>query len=311
MSDWKIPCHQSPTRTQAPHRVRFNTFFIHLYTSDCPINAHSSCQLVKFADDSELMGRINNDCDEEYHHAIQQFVDWCDENYLHLNVSKTREMCIDFRKNKREPKPVFIKNEQVERVDTYKYLGLTFDSKLNWNDHVNTLVKKVNCRLYCLRKLKSFGVCPSLLLIFYNAVICSVVTFGAVCWGGNISSHDQGRLEKLVRKASRVVGLPLDTFERLCDKRRSRKIETILSDVTHPLRQEFVSRHNPRSGRYVQPRATTKRYGNSFVPTALRILNARHRRLWYSFLKTVITRLQRGSLALVSPTLLCSLPISG
>ena len=76
-----------------------------------------------------------------------------------LNVSKMKEMCIDFRKNQRCPKPVYIKGEAVERVDTYKYLSVVFDSKLNWKDIINSVrLKKVNSRMYCMRKLRSFGV---------------------------------------------------------------------------------------------------------------------------------------------------------
>ena len=85
-------------------------------------------------------------------------MNWYNKNYLYLNVSKTKEMCIDFRKNKRCPKPVYIKGETVERVETYKYLGVVFDSKLNWNENINSVLKKVNTRMYCLRKLRSFGV---------------------------------------------------------------------------------------------------------------------------------------------------------
>ena len=66
-----------------------------------------------------------------YHKQIENFVNWCDKNYLYLNVCKTKEMCIDFRKNKRCSKPVYIKGEAIERVETCKYLGLVFDSKLN------------------------------------------------------------------------------------------------------------------------------------------------------------------------------------
>ena len=67
-----------------------------------------------------------------YHKQTVNFVNWCDKNYLYLKVSKTKEMCIDLRKSQRCPKPVYIKGEAVERVDTYKYLGVVFDSKLNW-----------------------------------------------------------------------------------------------------------------------------------------------------------------------------------
>ena len=51
-----------------------------------------------------------------------------------------------------------------------------------------------------LRKLRSFGVNSDILETFYNAVICSIIAFGSVCWGGNISQFDRGRLEKILKK---------------------------------------------------------------------------------------------------------------
>ena len=49
-------------------------------------------------------------------------------------------------------------------------------------------------------KLRSFGVNSDMLVTFYNAVICSIIMFGSVCWGGNISKLDRGKLEKIVKK---------------------------------------------------------------------------------------------------------------
>ena len=70
-------------------------------------------------------------------------MNWCDKNYLYLNVSTTKEMCIDFRKSQRCPKPVYLKGEAVERVETYKYLGVVFGSKLNWKENINSVLKKL------------------------------------------------------------------------------------------------------------------------------------------------------------------------
>ena len=117
-----------------------------------------------------------------------------------------KEMYIDFRKNQRCLKPVYIKGEAVERVDTYKYSGIVFDGKLNWKENINSVLKKVNSRMYCMRKLRSFGVNSGMLVTFYNAVICSIM-FGSVCWDGNISKFNRGRLEKIVggRKKKQVM----------------------------------------------------------------------------------------------------------
>ena len=49
-----------------------------------------------------------------------------------------------------------------------------------------------------MRKLRSFGVNSDMLVTFYNAEICSLIMFGSVCWGRNMSKFDRGRLEKIV-----------------------------------------------------------------------------------------------------------------
>ena len=102
-------------------------------------------------------------------------MNWCDKNYLYLNVCKIKEMCIDFRKNQRCPKLICIKGEAVERVETFKYLGVVFDSELNWKDNMNSVLKKVNTRMYCLKKLRCFGVNSGMLVSCYNAVYYSVI----------------------------------------------------------------------------------------------------------------------------------------
>ena len=87
-----------------------------------------------------------------YRETIHWFVKWSEEHFLLLNVKKTKEMIIDFRRNQNPPTPFLINNE-VERVESYKYLGVTLDIALNWNPHIMNLLKKLNTRLYFLGTL--------------------------------------------------------------------------------------------------------------------------------------------------------------
>ena len=142
-------CHLLFVQSLVHLKAVFAPFLFSLYTADCR-STDELCPLVKFVDDTELVGKISNDEDARYHKQIENFVNWCDKNYLYLNVSKTKEICIDFRKNQRCPKSDHIKGEAVERVEIYKYLGVVFDGKLNWKENINPVLKKVNTRLYCL-----------------------------------------------------------------------------------------------------------------------------------------------------------------
>ena len=90
------------TNTGVPQGTVLAPFLFALYTADCR-STDESCPLVKFADDTELVGKISNDEDAKYYKQIENFVNWCDKNYLYLKVSKTKEMCIDFYKKSKMP----------------------------------------------------------------------------------------------------------------------------------------------------------------------------------------------------------------
>jgi hypothetical protein len=50
---------------------------------------------------------------------------WCQEN-LSLNVNKTKEMIVDFRKQQREHPPIHIDGTAVEKVESSSvYISLT------------------------------------------------------------------------------------------------------------------------------------------------------------------------------------------
>ena len=63
----------------------------------------TNARLDRFADDTAQIGQITDDDDRHYFQSITDFVQWCDDNLLGLNVGKTKEIIIYFRKNKTQP----------------------------------------------------------------------------------------------------------------------------------------------------------------------------------------------------------------
>ncbi len=59
------------------------------------MSSHSSTSIVKFADDTVVLGLINNDDEATYLDEVERLTSWCQDNCLSLNVSKTKELIVD------------------------------------------------------------------------------------------------------------------------------------------------------------------------------------------------------------------------
>ena len=94
--------------------------------------------------------------------------------FLQLNIGKTKEIIIEFRKKDVTPPPAMIKGSEVQRLTEYTYLGVILVTKLSWSNNIDYIIKKLNTRLYCMRKLHSFKVDKLMLCTFYNFVVSSV-----------------------------------------------------------------------------------------------------------------------------------------
>ncbi len=72
--------------------------------------------------------------------------------------------------------PLMISGTPVERVSSFKYLGVNISEDLTWTAHIQTQVKKARQRLYHLQQLRKFRVSPAILKTFYSGAIESVLT---------------------------------------------------------------------------------------------------------------------------------------
>ncbi|KAK9526326.1 hypothetical protein VZT92_015034 [Zoarces viviparus] len=65
-----------------------------LYTNSCT-SSHQSVKLLKFADDTTLIGLISGGDESAYRWETDHLVTWCRSNNLELNALKTVEMVVD------------------------------------------------------------------------------------------------------------------------------------------------------------------------------------------------------------------------
>lgn len=131
------------------------------YTNTCQSMLENRT-ILKFADDSDIVSPLD---DSDYSHGpvTEHFVRCCESN-LQLNISKTENMIVDFRRNSSTPDTTSTKGQTVEYVQSHKY----FDGAVCQKGH--------QC-LFCLRKLTSFDIAKTIMALFYWSFIVSVWFF--------------------------------------------------------------------------------------------------------------------------------------
>jgi len=130
-----------------------------------------------------------------------------------------------------------------------KFLGINFDSKLTWSDHVNYIMDKCNKRLNLLRAVSGnkWGASKKTLLILYRSLIRSILDYGDIALD-SMSDHNKRKLDSIQARALRVVcgavagtatsALQVDTGELPLQLRRSQHqlqyTVKVKSDNNHP-----------------------------------------------------------------------------
>ena len=257
------------TGTGAPQGCVLSPLLFTIYTNDCISNTRN-CQIIKYADDTAIIGNIVNDDESSYRKQITEFVEWCDNNFLELNVKKTKELIVDFRKIKPSTQKIVVKSENVEIVEKYKYLGTVIDDKLTGSDNIHQVYVKGIQRINLLRILNKLKIDNTILCLFYKSMIQSVLCFSIVSWFGNACVKDVSKLGKVIKMANRmnVSTIPINILYVNAVQKLTVKIR---SDCNHPLHSCYNLL--PSNRRLRMPTISTKRFRNSFVPSSIRLLN--------------------------------------
>ena len=71
-----------------------------------------------FADDTTAVGLSTDNDETAYREQVRDLAVWCKGNNLSLNVSKTKELIVDYRKRRAEQAPINIDGAVVEQVES-------------------------------------------------------------------------------------------------------------------------------------------------------------------------------------------------
>ncbi len=221
---------------------------------------------------TRLVGLISNRDETNYRSEVSRLAGWCSDNNLSLNVEKTKEIVVDFRRVHSLHAPLTINGATVERVSSTKFLGVHITEDLSWTNNTAALAKKAQQRLYFLRKLRRARAPAPIMCTFYRGTIESILTSCITVWYGACNTSCRKSLQRIVRAAEKIVGVSLPSLQDIYSTRLTRKALCIAGDPTHPTHNLFSLLPSGRRLRSLQAR--TNRLKDSFIHQAVRKLNS-------------------------------------
>ena len=172
------------------------------------------CKVRLFADDTGIF--INNTDFEtltvQSKYILEKLFLWCNHNKLIVNSDKT--CFIVFHANNKNAHRNFteikIQDNTIARVSSTKYLGIIFDEKLTWKEHVNYICNSLLKYFGIFNHIKSF-IDKSVVRQLYFSFIYSRISYGIEVFANDFKKHAvrlqiiQNKLLKLVLRMDRMT----------------------------------------------------------------------------------------------------------
>lgn len=167
-----------------------------VYINDLPEVVNSTCKV--FADDTKLYSSAKN------YNIIQSDLDklhdWSTTWQLHFNTDKCKVLHI----GKSNPKYSYnISNIQLDTCSSEKDLGVLFDNKLTFDNHINYAVNKANSMLGLIKRSFLYLDIDSFLCL-YKSLVRPHLEYGNIIWYP-LFKRQSAMLERVQCRATRML----------------------------------------------------------------------------------------------------------
>ena len=230
---------------------------------------HSLCDnsvTYKYADDVNIVHFIRKVEEDNLQLEFDNVLEWSFNYHLPINQAKCSVMDIITKKSI-VCSPLTSSSGMLPRVSSLRILGVTISDNLRWNNHIESVLKRSNKRVYLIRNLKRAACPPPAMLLAYNSIIRPLLLYAYPCFC-NLPAYLQERLLKFERRIFRIIGAKndisvIEAGDQFCQK----LFDKVSRSNSHCLRRCFSQQlTNTRQSLKLRPiRSRTSRLSRSFI----------------------------------------------
>ena len=174
-------------------------FLIYMYINDLPLMSNVF-NMFMYADDTTLYCNIDK-CVNKYiiNEEFHKLTEWLGANKLALNISETKYMVLHTSSRKITYPNLKINNINIERVTQINFLGVMFNSHIDWSRHTNYISMKISRSTGILYRLKDIYL--QSVLTLYNTLILPHFHHCLLLWRSTVKdNHPLHLLQKSSEK---------------------------------------------------------------------------------------------------------------
>ena len=140
--------------------------------------------------------------------TIDTIESWCKTKGLNVSALKTQVVMFTWRNKWALPKPITVSGKRIDISNHARFLGVTLDSKLNFNQHIINICNKATASLMqCKRAVgPTWGLSPKTCLWIYTRVIRPMISYSSVIWVNALNKqYNTKKLERIQAMALRIA----------------------------------------------------------------------------------------------------------
>jgi len=160
-----------------------------IYINDLPCGIYHSAKLVIYADDTSVLITVKNVHELQVKaKTTQDYTSkWCLVNSLTLSIDKTDLVIFSSNHYHDETFLINYQNNSLKESTNTIYLGLELDKRINWKNHINKILPKLNNAYLILSSTYSYSNTSTLRMIYF-VYIYATMECGIIFWGNLIES---------------------------------------------------------------------------------------------------------------------------